>query len=304
MVSWLGFDVPAPRVTVAGAGEGVLAAVLYAFDEDGVRDGYSYVDGTSFSSPMVAAATAWVRQERPGLDGTQVTELIRGAARDLGPTGWDPSFGFGAFHLPTALTARAPRRDYLEPNDDIEWIDGRRFERPDRPVLSGSGRFAFWGTIDQLEDPVDVYSFRMRPPIERAHRHLPRLWRSRSRSLRQERKLGIPAAGLHRGFEATRPTHRRALARQLISTVGDWLCVRLPEAAYITRSQLSDQLPTGALRRLACCGGSVMAKRACVDSRSNSSTVGLRAKRRSCLSRELTPGLHRHRSVASGPTRL
>jgi hypothetical protein len=150
-------------VDLSAPGEGVLAAVPYAFDDDGARDGYSFVDGTSFSSPMVAAATAWVRQERPSLDATQVTELIRGAARDLGTTGWDPVFGFGAFHLPTALSARTPRRDFLEPNDDIDWIDGRRFERADPPVWRGRGRVAFFGTLDQLEDPVDVYSFRMRP---------------------------------------------------------------------------------------------------------------------------------------------
>jgi hypothetical protein len=150
-------------VDLSAPGEGVLAAVPYAFDEDGARDGYSFVDGTSFSSPMVAAATAWVRQERPGLDNTQVTELIRTSARDLGNSGWDPRFGFGAFHLPTALAARAPRRDYLEPNDDIEWIDGRRFQRPDRPVWRGSRRLVFSGTVDQLEDPVDVYRFRMTP---------------------------------------------------------------------------------------------------------------------------------------------
>jgi hypothetical protein len=150
-------------IDVAAPGQAILAAVPYAFDDDGVRDGYSFVDGTSFSSPIVAAATAWVRQARPELDHSQVTELIRHSVRDLGPSGWDRFFGFGAFHLPTALTARAPRRDRLEPNDDIEWVDGRRFERPDPPVWRGRGSFGLSGTLDQLEDPVDVYNARMGP---------------------------------------------------------------------------------------------------------------------------------------------
>lgn len=132
-------------------------------DPDGNGDGYGYVSGTSFSAPLVAASTAWVRQQRRRLDVTQVTELIRLSARDLGRRGWDPLFGFGAFHLPTALTARAPRSDYLEPNDDIEWVDGSRFTRADPPVWRGGRGFAVAGTLDQLEDPVDVYNFRMRP---------------------------------------------------------------------------------------------------------------------------------------------
>jgi hypothetical protein len=150
-------------VDLAAPGESVLAAMPAWADPDGNGDGYGYVDGTSFSSPLVAASTAWVRQLRPGLNGTQVTELIRTSVRDLGPRGWDPVFGFGAFHLPTALTARAPRTDYLEPNDDIEWVNGQRFDRADSPVWRGVGSFGFSGTLDQLEDPVDVYNFRMRP---------------------------------------------------------------------------------------------------------------------------------------------
>jgi subtilase family protein len=150
-------------IDLAAPGEGVLTAVPYAFDSDGAVDGYTYADGTSFSSPMVAAAAAWVSQERPTLDNTQLTELIRGSARDLGRRGWDPVFGFGAFYLPFALTGRAPRRDYLEPNDDLEWVDGRRFQKRDAPVWPGGSATAFSGTLDQLEDPVDVYNFRMRP---------------------------------------------------------------------------------------------------------------------------------------------
>lgn len=149
-------------VDLAAPGEGVLTAVPSAFDSDGSVNGYTYADGTSFSSPIVAAAAAWVAQERPTLDNTQLTELIRGSARDLGRSGWDPVFGFGAFYLPFALSARAPPRDYLEPNDDIEWVDGRRFQGRDAPVWRGTSTNAFSGTLDALEDPVDVYNFRMR----------------------------------------------------------------------------------------------------------------------------------------------
>jgi hypothetical protein len=150
-------------VDLAAPGEDVLAAMPAFADPDGNGDGYGYVSGTSFSAPLVAASTAWVRAERPRLDASQVTELIRYSARDLGPRGWDRVFGFGAFYLPRALTARAPESDYLEPNDDIEWVNGTWFQRPDSPVWRGGGTVALDGTLDQLEDPVDVYNFRIRP---------------------------------------------------------------------------------------------------------------------------------------------
>ena len=69
---------------------------------------------------------------RSRLDSTQLTDVIRSAARDVGPSGWDALYGFGAFDLPRALSSRTPAADPLEPNDDIEWVDGRRFRRDPR----------------------------------------------------------------------------------------------------------------------------------------------------------------------------
>jgi hypothetical protein len=150
-------------VDLAAPGEDVLAATPASVDPDGNGDGYAFVSGTSFSAPLVAASTAWVRAVRPRLDATQVTDLIRYAARDLGHRGWDPVYGFGAFYLPTALSAKAPPSDYLEVNDDIEWVDGTRFVRPDPAVWRGKGSYYFYATLDQLEDPDDVYNFLIRP---------------------------------------------------------------------------------------------------------------------------------------------
>ena len=142
-------------IDVSAPGSGVLAAVPPALDGDGVRDGYQAVDGTSFSSPMVAAGTAWVWQQRPKLHHTQLTDLIRYSAVDLGPRGWDKTFGFGRFDLPTALGAPAPPPDPLEPNENISWINGKFFA-PDPPIYRGRAT-RLSARVDQLEDPFDVY---------------------------------------------------------------------------------------------------------------------------------------------------
>jgi subtilisin family serine protease len=66
-------------------------------------NGYVYLDGTSFSGPMVAAAAALVRRHLPGLSPTSVRQLLVDAARDVHTPGWDPQTGAGTLDLPLLL---------------------------------------------------------------------------------------------------------------------------------------------------------------------------------------------------------
>ena len=90
-VAAVGSDLKAPffssasaAVDLAAPGVGILSATPPQFDEDGTRDGYEAVTGTSFSAPMVAAAAAWLRaaqaepEGRPGrLDAARVGDRPR-----------------------------------------------------------------------------------------------------------------------------------------------------------------------------------------------------------------------------------
>ena len=142
-------------VDLAAPGVNVLAATPPAFGDDGTVDGYKLVHGTSFSAPAVAAGAAWVQAVRPSLSTTQLHDLLRYSARDIGPRGWDPYFGFGVFDASRALRARPPFRDPSEPNDDINWVDGRNITED--LVWGGHGRRTVLATLDQYEDPIDVY---------------------------------------------------------------------------------------------------------------------------------------------------
>src|SRR5438270_101325 len=73
--------------------------------------------GTSFASPLVAGAAAWVWTARPTLDNTQLFELMRRSATDIGAHGFDNATGWGLLNIPAALAFPAPRRDPQEPND-------------------------------------------------------------------------------------------------------------------------------------------------------------------------------------------
>ena len=121
--------------------------------------GYASAAGTSFSSPLVAGASAWVWTQRPDLDVTQLFDLMRWSATDIGPKGFDEDTGFGLLNVPAALSDPAPPVDPHEPNDDVYQITaGKLFKQSDTPLTSpGHGRFAFDARLDVTEDPEDVY---------------------------------------------------------------------------------------------------------------------------------------------------
>lgn len=145
-------------IDVSAPGDGVLLPVPPQFDDDGARDGFQFVDGTSFAAPMVAAAATWLRAARPSLRAGQVNQVLQQSAQDLGARGWDQRYGYGRVRLREALTNRAPALDPLEPNDDAEWVNGRRFPRADAPIFGRRDRFrSLRATLSRFEDPTDVY---------------------------------------------------------------------------------------------------------------------------------------------------
>ena len=151
-----GFSNESGAVDLSAPGIGILTAVPGDFDPDATKDGFSFVDGTSFASPMVAAAVAWVRAARPELTPFQAAQVVRLGARDVGEPGYEDGTGFGVLHMPGALTHEPPADDPLEPNDDIRYVDGRAFGKPARPLYKGRAK-TIAAVADFTEDPVDVY---------------------------------------------------------------------------------------------------------------------------------------------------
>jgi len=115
--------------------------------------------GTSFSSPLVAGAAAWVWTTRPELDNTQLFELIRRSAVDIGPPGFDTASGYGILSIPSALSFPAPSRDPQEPNEDPAQIEPHGLFPTGTQPLNGPGRLerVLSAHLDRSEDPVDLY---------------------------------------------------------------------------------------------------------------------------------------------------
>jgi len=65
---------------------------------------YNSASGTSVSSPVVAAAAALVLSVNPSLSGSQVQQILKQSADDLGPSGWDSSYGWGRVNVGRAVS--------------------------------------------------------------------------------------------------------------------------------------------------------------------------------------------------------
>jgi hypothetical protein len=135
------FSTQSPYVDIAAPGVGIPVA-------SALDNSYQSEDGTSFSSPIVAGAAAWLWTVRPDLDASQVAEILRESARDVGPPGYDDATGYGILDVATALNTPTPLRDTPEPNDTI--ANATVATTHAKPTGTTTGR------VETHEDPLDV----------------------------------------------------------------------------------------------------------------------------------------------------
>lgn len=121
--------------------------------------GYSALDGTSFSAPLVAGAAAGVWTLRPKLTNTQLFELMRRSARDVGKRGWDKDTGFGILDVGAAMTRKAPPADPQEPNEDVYLVKPKGLLQAGHMPITAPNRRnrVLLARVEKAEDPEDVY---------------------------------------------------------------------------------------------------------------------------------------------------
>jgi subtilisin family serine protease len=143
-------DLSAPGVNIPVAVPGTFAPP---------PNSYSIFSGTSFASPLVAGAAAWVWTARPTLDVTQLFQVMRASALDVSPPGYDAFSGFGRLDIPAALTVAPPPRDPQEPNEDVSYVKAKGLFRRAATPLTAAGKKsgAVDARLDVGEDPRDVY---------------------------------------------------------------------------------------------------------------------------------------------------
>jgi subtilisin family serine protease len=153
--------------------------------------GYLLVNGTSFAAPLVAGVAAWAWTVRPDLDNTQLFELMRNSASDIGEPGFDHASGHGLLNVPSALGFRTPARDPQEPNDEPDQIEPNRLFAVGTTPLTGPAHTTglLSARVDRNEDPVDLY----------------RVWAPAARTLRARGTGQVTIRLLGRAARARKP---------------------------------------------------------------------------------------------------
>jgi hypothetical protein len=154
-----------PKVDITAPGDGMIAPIINLPSGGGVdvERTWGEISGTSYSSPMVAAAATWMRQARPELTARQIFRALTDSATDLGTPGRDAAYGEGLLNIDSALAAPAPPADPGEPNNDIQWINGSLL-RGASPYLwkpGGPRRGVAVATLSRYKDAADVYRVRL-----------------------------------------------------------------------------------------------------------------------------------------------
>ncbi|MHB1016600.1 MAG: cell wall-binding repeat-containing protein [Coriobacteriia bacterium] len=97
-----GLDLLAP-------GEGIWGFTQPGFDEDGphttARPGYTFWNGTSMATPLVAGGAAALWRLAPALTNDELAGFLFSSARDMGADGYDSEYGWGAYNMSAARYA-------------------------------------------------------------------------------------------------------------------------------------------------------------------------------------------------------
>ncbi|MET8525392.1 S8 family serine peptidase [Micromonospora sp. NPDC005172] len=97
-------SVQGPEAVIASPMESIIGPVPKVVSPNG----YSLGSGTSSAAAIISGVVALIRAKYPKLDAPNVISRLIETAREAGPTGRDPQFGFGRVDPVAALTRSVP----------------------------------------------------------------------------------------------------------------------------------------------------------------------------------------------------
>ena len=189
-------------IDLSAPGEDVMTAVPPALDSDGAagrlrgpeRHELLGADGRRPRSP----GSARRGRRSPATRSTRRSGCRRATS---GSRAGSPTPASACCRSPARCRSRRRRRTPLEPNDDIVWVDGRAFGKPDRLFYKGSGTRASSACSTRSRIPATSTAIRLRPhsrvkvrakPAEQRRRRAARLPPKAKRVRAQAAQEGVP----------------------------------------------------------------------------------------------------------------
>jgi hypothetical protein len=149
------FSSSSPDMDLVAPGQDMQVAIpaMWCTPNLPCTNGYGFLDGTSFSAPLVSGAAAAVWTVRPTLSNTQLFEVIRRSAHQVSGRGWNRNTGYGILDVNAALARKAPGPDPQEPNEDVYLVKPNGLFKRGHPRIKG----VLAAHLEQGDDPEDVY---------------------------------------------------------------------------------------------------------------------------------------------------
>jgi thermitase len=118
-------------------------------------DSYTYISGTSMSTPHVAGLAALIWSVDPELTNSEVESVIETAATDLGSPGWDPYYGFGRIDARRAVEDAVPPTLTVSHHSMLFLADATTEPLP-QTLLVGNEAFhqdLTWDAVEMPDEP-------------------------------------------------------------------------------------------------------------------------------------------------------
>lgn len=127
---------------------------------------YGYTQGTSLASPIVAAAAALYRADHPGAEFKEIRDYLIASSVDLGTSGEDVLYGYGALDIYAFLYEEKGTITYAMQTDEIKnetqpFVKGHTVQlmlEPEREDVVFDGWYYDRDCTDEVEYYTDVFS--------------------------------------------------------------------------------------------------------------------------------------------------
>lgn len=151
------FSSTGSQLDLAAPGEAVAS---YVYEGNGYWS-FDYLNGTSFSTPLVAGVAALMLSHNSSLTADRVSNILAATADDLGPSGWDSYYGDGLLDADEAVASAgdysAPTLSFSQP------VNGSKVRGQVQFVLAATDNIGVY-KVEQYLDGVIQFTTMARTP--------------------------------------------------------------------------------------------------------------------------------------------